>query len=56
MHMQHHNISQYTSPAVPAQDALWFLIFLEVTHAGISLTHGVLIPGIIKRTEQEPFP
>jgi hypothetical protein len=47
MHTQHHN----TNPAVPAQNTLQFLIF-EVPHADISLTRGVLIPGIIKRPEQ----
>jgi hypothetical protein len=45
MHTQHHNTSQYTNPAVPAQDTVRFSIFLEVTHADISLTCGVLIPG-----------
>jgi hypothetical protein len=48
MHMQHDN----TNPAVLAQNTLQFSIFLEVPHADISLTCGVLIPGIIKRTEQ----
>jgi hypothetical protein len=48
MHTQHHN----TNPAVPAQNTLRFSIFLEVPHADVSLTRGVLIPGIIKRTEQ----
>jgi hypothetical protein len=31
---------------------LQFSIFLQVTHADISLTCGVLIPEVIKRTEQ----
>jgi hypothetical protein len=47
-----HNTSQYTNPTVPAQDTFWFSIFLEVTYADISLTSGVIIPGVIKRTEQ----
>jgi hypothetical protein len=52
MHMQHHNTTQYADPAVPAQNTLRFSIFLEVPQSDISLTRGVLIPGIIKRTEQ----
>jgi hypothetical protein len=56
MPTQHHNTSQYTNPAVLVQDTLRFSISLKVTHADISLTRGVLIPGEIKRTEQEPFP
>jgi hypothetical protein len=52
MHTHHHTTAQYINPAVLAQNTLRFLIFLEVPHADISLTRGVLILGIIKRTEQ----
>jgi hypothetical protein len=51
MQMQHHNTTQYSDTTVPSQNTLQIWIFLEVPHADISLTCGVLILGIIKGIE-----